>query len=50
MAGIIVHDIYGRKYAIIDRGRITTLLRCLDGSGNVRIRSYGWGEIGFFKP
>ena len=45
----MIRDFKGRVYKIIEEGMKTVLLECSDGS-RVRIRNYGWNEIGFIRP
>ena len=47
---ITVRDFKGRLYDVIEHKADTTLLRCVQSGSYVRIRSYGWDEIGFVKP
>lgn len=44
-----IRDFKGRIYTVIEIGRNSTLLRCEKTGDSVRIRSYGWNEIGFIK-
>lgn len=46
---MIVKDFKGRIYKLMDVGRDTTLLECSLTGAMVRIRSWGWDEIGFVK-
>lgn len=47
---MIIKDFKGRLYKLIDIGTATTLLEALADGSRVRIRSWGWDEIGFVKP
>lgn len=47
---IIVRDFRGCAYKIIEVNLISTLLEEIKTGARIRIRSYGWDEIGFVKP
>jgi hypothetical protein len=46
---VMVRDFKGRLYQILEVGRDTTLLRCQHTGDMVRVRSYGWDDIGFVR-
>lgn len=47
---MIIKDFKGRLYKILDIGSASTLLELLADGSRVRIRSYGWDELGFLRP
>jgi hypothetical protein len=47
---ITIKDFKGRIYDVLETGVTTTLLRCVKTGDHIRIRSYGWHEIGFVRP
>lgn len=46
----MIKDFKGWLYQIVDIGHDTTLLLCESTGQYVRIRSWGWDEIGFIRP
>lgn len=47
---MIVRDFKGRLYKLLEVNRASTLLEALADGSRVRIRSYGWDELGFVRP
>lgn len=47
---MIIKDFKGRLYRVLDIGMASTLLEMLSDGSRVRIRSYGWDELGFLRP
>lgn len=45
-----VVDFKLRLYNILEIGRNTVLLECLQTRDRVRVRTTGWSEIGFTRP
>lgn len=47
---MIIRDFKGRLYKVLDIGVASTLLEVLTDGSRVRIRSWGWDELGFIRP
>lgn len=47
---MMIKDFKGRLYKLLEVGHATTLLEDVADGSRVRIRSWGWDDIGFVKP
>lgn len=47
---MIIRDFKGRLYKVLDIGAASTLLELLADGSRIRIRSWGWDELGFIRP
>jgi len=45
-----IKDFKGRLYTVIEERNNNTLLKCCATGHRIKIRSWGWDEIGFVRP